>query len=205
MISPKSIVLSLAAVPFLIACDSSSESASDMSVNASPINVPVSSNAETEASVSESPAVVNAAPVQIQKTSASTIKHPPTKLGNLMNMGVKRNTFTTASSGLNPAHGMPGHDCSIPVGAPLASVQAPVPTSQSVNVPATASQPVTQPNFNVDPNVKLNPAHGQPGHDCSVAVGAPLPQAASANVKINPAHGQPGHDCSVAVGAPLPS
>lgn len=52
----------------------------------------------------------------------------------------------------------------------------------------------------------VNPAHGQPYHDCSIAVGAPLagqegPAASSA--KLNPAHGQPGHRCDIAVGAPL--
>lgn len=54
-----------------------------------------------------------------------------------------------------------------------------------------------------------NPAHGQPFHDCSLAVGAPLvakePAAGSdgKEVKLNPAHGQPGHRCDIAVGAPL--
>jgi hypothetical protein len=74
------------------------------------------------------------------------------------------------------------------------------------------------------PAAGLNPAHGQPGHRCDIAVGAPLnsapatatqpqvvqaasspavPVAADANAKLNPAHGQPGHDCSIPVGAPL--
>lgn len=54
-----------------------------------------------------------------------------------------------------------------------------------------------------------NPAHGQPFHDCSLAVGAPLvvkePAAGEdgKEVKLNPAHGQPGHRCDIAVGAPL--
>lgn len=51
-----------------------------------------------------------------------------------------------------------------------------------------------------------NPAHGQPHHDCSIAVGAPLvvKKESSANEgKLNPAHGQPGHRCDIAVGAPL--
>src|SRR5690606_20198848 len=30
-------------------------------------------------------------------------------------------------------------------------------------------------------------------------------QAAKTSAAINPPHGQPGHDCAVAVGAPLPS
>ncbi len=63
--------------------------------------------------------------------------------------------------------------------------------------------------------VKLNPAHGQPGHSCNVPVGAPLTAAAAAPAgqpaqvapaapqgqqllpdgKVNPPHGQPGHVC----------
>ncbi len=66
----------------------------------------------------------------------------------------------------------------------------------------------------------VNPAHGQPFHDCNIAVGAPLPAAAQPasaapgqavpsapgnkpGVRLNPAHGQPGHRCEIAVGAPL--
>lgn len=60
----------------------------------------------------------------------------------------------------------------------------------------------------------LNPPHGEPGHDCSIAVGAPLngpvntPGTVPANPqetrRINPPHGQPGHVCEVPVGQPLP-
>ncbi|MBT0607867.1 hypothetical protein KIV10_06715 [Aequorivita echinoideorum] len=62
----------------------------------------------------------------------------------------------------------------------------------------------------------LNPPHGQPGHRCDIAVGAPLnggnaQQAQSqtpatnttTNSNVNPPHGQPGHRCDIAVGAPL--
>ena len=59
----------------------------------------------------------------------------------------------------------------------------------------------------------MNPPHGQPGHDCSIAVGSPLKSSPVVNPStstpvqtapgINPPHGQPGHDCSIAVGAPL--
>lgn len=83
-------------------------------------------------------------------------------------------------------------------------------------------------------NVKLNPAHGQPGHRCDIQVGAPLdskpiqPTAQpAANIStttqppvtintqpattqptapgMNPPHGQPGHRCDISVGAPLNS
>ena len=69
----------------------------------------------------------------------------------------------------------------------------------------------------------LNPEHGQPGHRCDIAVGAPLnspaanqstapapptpilsaPANAGGSVSLNPPHGQPGHDCAIPVGQPL--
>ena len=78
----------------------------------------------------------------------------------------------------------------------------------------------------------LNPAHGQPGHRCDIAVGQPLnsapakpvatpavnqtatanttpvastPATAANGVKLNPKHGQPGHRCDISVGQPLNS
>ncbi|RZL32681.1 MAG: hypothetical protein EOO96_13560 [Pedobacter sp.] len=159
---------------------------------------------------------------------------------------VAAQTSATSTAGtqsnllLNPAHGEPGHDCSIAVGAPLkASARANAPTPQP-----QAVQPISQPTATVSSTPqaavatvdskgqKLNPAHGQPGHDCAIAVGAPLnskgTKAVSASAapkvnvtqpaatttsavpvlnekgqRLNPAHGQPGHKCEVAVGAPL--
>jgi len=87
----------------------------------------------------------------------------------------------TAGKGLNPEHGKPGHRCDIAVGMPLntpagktAAPTAPAPTVQTMTAPATT--PVAAPiNMGVPTgNAKLNPAHGQPGHDCAVQVGAPL-------------------------------
>jgi hypothetical protein len=73
-----------------------------------------------------------------------------------------------------------------------------------------------------------NPAHGQPGHRCDIAVGAPLnsaiaPVATQQNNSVpansvsttqvettptaegmNPPHGQANHRCDIAVGSPLP-
>jgi len=103
-----------------------------------------------------------------------------------------------------------------------------------------AAAPVVQ-NSAANPNTVLsdtkgiNPAHGQPGHRCDIAVGAPLnsappqqgqvtaqagqtvqvsqPQVVTTTtttpVKVakgmNPPHGQPGHRCDIPVGAPLNS
>ena len=109
------------------------------------------------------------------------------------------------------------------------------PTDQQISQPVQdqtqhmQSQPVqNQMEMNNNTGVVLNPPHGQPGHDCAVNVGDPLPSqsqntgaqqqsspvqinATSPNnvnsqgsgVAINPPHGEPGHDCAVAVGAPL--
>jgi len=87
-------------------------------------------------------------------------------------------TTTTAPSNntntgaLNPKHGEPGHRCDIAEGAPLntapTTISTTIPTGNTVPVVST---PTTQP---ANKNVKLNPEHGQPGHDCSIPVGQPL-------------------------------
>jgi hypothetical protein len=104
--------------------------------------------------------------------------------------------------------------------------QTPVTTTTvgtPVATPAQSGSPL-----NTNGNVKLNPAHGEPGHRCDIAVGAPLdgapatpaqtqspliqtqqPAATPATTTVaqgmNPPHGQPGHRCDIAVGAPLNS
>ena len=84
------------------------------------------------------------------------------------------NTNTsTAGKKLNPAHGQPGHRCDIPVGTPLdapATVTPATITPVSTQGTNATPPPVVQP----QKNVKLNPAHGQPGHDCAIPVGQPL-------------------------------
>lgn len=90
------------------------------------------------------------------------------------------------SKGLNPAHGQPGHRCDIAVGAPLNSSPA-KPNTTATTTPLnssvfpkydfgkTDSAAVATPQFQYDSTgAALNPAHGQPGHDCAIAVGKPL-------------------------------
>lgn len=76
------------------------------------------------------------------------------------------------TAGLNPPHGQPGHDCAIAVGAPLngspASKAAPAP-APAINFSAPTPSPAA-----TSGGQRLNPPHGQPGHDCAVQVGAPL-------------------------------
>ncbi|MEO7306558.1 MAG: hypothetical protein ABIR78_11195 [Ferruginibacter sp.] len=91
-------------------------------------------------------------------------------------------------------------------------------------VPQTTAATTTAPG--------MNPPHGQPGHRCDIAVGAPLnskpapvtaqpvalntaqqqavtmtpvPTQTKTAPGMNPPHGEPNHRCDIAVGAPLNS
>lgn len=78
--------------------------------------------------------------------------------------------------GMNPPHGEAGHRCDIPVGQPLNSKTAPQPSAQNVQ-PQAAPQPMPAPQAvanNTGPKPKLNPAHGEPWHDCAKKVGEAL-------------------------------
>lgn len=78
-------------------------------------------------------------------------------------------------AGLNPAHGQPGHRCEIAVGAPLNSAPAATSAKPQVQMQTgTGAVAPAVPQVGGSGNAKLNPAHGQPGHDCAVQVGAPL-------------------------------
>jgi hypothetical protein len=89
-----------------------------------------------------------------------------------------------ASPKLNPAHGQPGHRCEIAVGAPLPAAgttiaaQPATQTSPAVQNIVPAAPPPPAPVMNMTPvagtGKGVNPAHGQPGHRCDIAVGAPL-------------------------------
>jgi molybdopterin biosynthesis enzyme len=79
---------------------------------------------------------------------------------------------------LNPPHGQPGHDCKVPVGAPLpagsgtSSTQPAITQFQQPSVTLPQQMPAQK--STAKPGEKLNPPHGQPGHDCKIPVGAPL-------------------------------
>ena len=94
---------------------------------------------------------------------------------------------SNAGAKLNPAHGQPGHDCSIAVGAPLnktATASKPV-TSNPISTQVNPT-PITLPGANNTSasSGKLNPAHGQPGHRCDIAVGQPLNSQAKTNTTL---------------------
>ena len=119
-----------------------------------------------------------AQPAAMQPTATIT---PMSVNGTAPVKAVNVPTKSSSSAALNPAHGAPGHRCEISVGAPLNS--APAAGAKPVNSPASniiSSSPTIAPTVQAPANAvsstgaKLNPAHGQPGHDCKVAVGQPL-------------------------------
>ena len=102
------------------------------------------------------------------------------------------------------------------------------------DLPATTAPVSSGTSDSLPPGVTLNPKHGEPGHRCDIAVGAPLnapittdtnkkaaitpnpvivpsdapkviPESKDATAGLNPKHGEPGHRCDIAVGAPLNS
>lgn len=89
----------------------------------------------------------------------------------------------TVDIALNPEHGQPGHRCEIPVGAPLNSKPEDFKNNAAIQQ-APAAMPQGGPRIettipaggsSTSSTVKLNPPHGEPGHDCAVPVGQPLP------------------------------
>ena len=76
---------------------------------------------------------------------------------------------------LNPQHGQPGHRCDIAVGAPLNAIPSTTITTSSSSTPNTNTDApkVVLPQVNTS-TAGLNPKHGEPGHRCDIAVGAPL-------------------------------
>ncbi|MFC6998187.1 hypothetical protein [Rufibacter roseus] len=108
-------------------------------------------------SESKTTSTENSAPVT---PAAATVPGQPTA------------TQPAPSTALNPPHGEPGHRCEIPVGAPLNS--QPSTNSQLPPAPALAAPVFTPPPAQGATAAGTNPPHGQPGHDCSIPVGAPL-------------------------------
>lgn len=103
---------------------------------------------------------------------------------------VVANTASVAP-GLNPAHGQPGHRCDIAIGAPL--------NSAAKTATTTAPSPITP--GNATPASPF-PSYSFPVND-STKTAAPQFEYDSTGAALNPAHGQPGHDCSIGIGQPL--
>jgi hypothetical protein len=122
--------------------------------------------AETDAILSNvSPAMPGASSAQ-----SATVLSSPAGQSQAATQGSTQAAKTVA--GANPPHGEPGHRCDIEVGAPLNSPAGNKPAASQAQ-PMASPAPV--PSQAPAGSARVNPPHGQPGHDCAVAVGAPLP------------------------------
>lgn len=122
-------------------------------------------------------APLNGAPVQ----AASTNSQPQEIKIDPSSMKVQQSAQAQKTKpGMNPPHGEPGHRCDIAVGEPLSTPVKATPAATTTTttaapaktLPATVAAP--QIANNSGPKPKMNPAHGEPWHDCAIAVGEPL-------------------------------
>jgi len=100
-------------------------------------------------------------------TQEATLEQKKQALENVAPNSTSTTNSANANGGaVNPPHGQPGHDCAIPVGAPLNAASGSTNATPAINktnaVPASIS------------GNGVNPPHGQPGHRCDIKVGDPL-------------------------------
>ncbi|HBV15556.1 hypothetical protein [Chryseobacterium carnipullorum] len=126
-----------------------------------------------------SPALGQAAPQNVAVNANNAIKIDPNSMSPGKVVIDNNGKQVKTAPGMNPPHGQPGHRCDIPVGQPLNSkpAPAPVPSATPAPQPVQSAQnvpgPVTAP-APTGPKPKLNPAHGEPWHNCALKVGDPL-------------------------------
>lgn len=155
---------------FLIACQSAEEENTATTQNTT-TNTPATIPATDTQNAVAGPTAATPPPVAPVVAGPVAAPPPPPK------------PIAGASPKVNPAHGLPGHRCDLQVGAPLPQAGS-APAAQVVPVaPAGQAGPTVQsiappppPNTGspISSSKKVNPAHGQPGHRCDIAVGAPL-------------------------------
>ena len=109
----------------------------------------------------------------INTTQEATLEQKKQALQNVAPTSTQstNSTSTGGNVALNPAHGQPGHDCAIPVGAHL--------NGSWTSSNAAQGQTINVNNNNITPikasgGAGINPPHGQPGHRCDIKVGDPL-------------------------------
>ncbi len=115
--------------------------------------------------------------------ATSGVTNSSTQNPSLLQQNSNQNTV-----GMNPPHGQAGHRCDIAVGAPLNSPPTkPIPNPAVTASGMNASAPViTKSNTTaVVTKPGMNPPHGQAGHRCDIAVGAPLDSPARSAVPAN--------------------
>ncbi len=160
---------------FLFSCSSNDQPVSDNTI------VPAGTDATVNTNTSASQTTTTTStttPATLPATGATVpaITTAPPGAVTQQNIAAKSQS---SNAGINPAHGQPGHRCDISVGAPLNSPPGNAnKTVTQMTAPAPAPMKTVQ--APATPTAKgMNPPHGQPGHRCDIAVGAPLSSASS--------------------------
>lgn len=158
---------------FLVGCSNTNNSTGN---DATPV-IESSSEQNNEGAVIPAPAEIPSPTIQPTTDPVVTTVNPSATIS------APQQQATSTAAGMNPAHGQPGHRCDIAVGAPLNSPAGVNPTT-AAPTPSAAPAPVTVPSASPAAPVVtetsgvtppgMNPPHGEPGHDCAIAVGAPL-------------------------------
>ena len=167
--------LLLIASLFLFACSNSDSESAPGTADSAQSGAPANADGSIQAPSTDMSGAMTTSPAP----SAAPVQSQP-------------QVVTTTAEGMNPPHGEPGHRCDIPVGAPLSS-----PPSSPASSPSAPSSPavVTSPNFS---------APAAPAQAPVAPAGAPSAPSSATAPGMNPPHGEPGHRCDIAVGAPLP-
>lgn len=107
------------------------------------------------------------------------------------------NTVAVTKPGMNPPHGQPGHRCDISVGAPLNS------KPKATATPSTAAGQANYTKTTITPN-QTSTSTPAGAAIATPAILNPSATTTTTAPGMNPPHGQEGHQCGIAVGAPLP-
>ncbi len=137
----------------------------------------------------------SAATIPLASDSATTTAVSPGLTNNSTpNPSLPQQNSGLNAVGMNPPHGQAGHRCDIAVGAPLNSAPSKSNTTTASSVSNVAMPAIVKTNSPaVVTKPGMNPPHGQAGHRCDIAVGAPLNSAPNKVVPptSNPDSGSP--------------
>ncbi|MBP6023095.1 hypothetical protein [Ferruginibacter sp.] len=165
--------LSFILIAALFSCSQKSEKdeIDESLLNAVKENKPADSTLANSNTVQPANAVVNPLAAPAPGSTAPVFSVPV----NQTQTQVQTQPAQSGTVALNPAHGQPGHRCDINVGAPLNSKPPALPNANPATTISTAPPAnTTVQNAAQQTLPGMNPAHGQPGHRCDIAVGAPL-------------------------------
>lgn len=180
----KNLALIITASFFLFSCSDNSTESYDKSlevktndIETQQITTPSETNANNDVVVSNE-ANTDANTVSLNTTQSIDLKTDP-----ISNNSALKPAVVNAGKTLNPPHGQPNHRCDIAVGEPLstpiksAPVQNITQQAGAQSAPQIISTPALAPavpKVSGSSTAKLNPPHGESGHDCAIQVGAPL-------------------------------